>query len=105
MRDYLRTFSLCFEFWKNYRATEPFPEIRFQTTNERGSPDDLPRSEVKQSNPISAHYRPVRTKHKQSFQNQRSTRLTGLSRGWSTLRIDCHKRADFTQRFAHDVGN
>ena len=30
-------------------ATEPFPRIGFQTTNERGSPDDLPRSEVKQS--------------------------------------------------------
>src|SRR5436190_21634697 len=57
MRDYLRTFSLCFEFWKNYRATEPFPGIGFQTTNERRSPDDLPRSEVKQSNPISAQYR------------------------------------------------
>src|SRR2546430_10571581 len=67
MRDYLRTFSLCFEFWKNYRATEPFPGIGFQTTNERRSPDDLPRSEVKQSNPISAHYRPDRGKHKRSF--------------------------------------
>ena len=29
-------------------ATEPFPRIGFQTTNERGSPDDLPRSEVKE---------------------------------------------------------
>src|SRR5438132_13921633 len=67
MRDYLRTFSLCFEFWKNYRSTEPFPGIGFQTTNERRSPDDLPRSEVKQSNPISAHYRPDRAKHKRSF--------------------------------------
>jgi len=33
-------------------ATEPFPWIGFQTTNERGSPDDLPCSEVKQSVPI-----------------------------------------------------
>jgi hypothetical protein len=39
-------FHLCFEFWKNYRPTEPFPGIGFQTTNERRSPDDLPRSEV-----------------------------------------------------------
>jgi hypothetical protein len=38
---------LCFEFWKNYRATEPFPGIGFQTTNERRSPEDLPCSEVK----------------------------------------------------------
>jgi len=36
----------------------------FQTTNERRSPDDLPCSEVKQSNPISAEYRPDRAKHK-----------------------------------------
>src|SRR5438132_9725680 len=67
MRDYLRTFSLCFEFWKNYRATEPFPGIGFQTTNERRSPDDLPRSEVKQSVPISGHYRFHRAKHKRFF--------------------------------------
>src|SRR5947207_15456686 len=67
MRDYLRTFSLCFEFWKNYRATEPFPGIGFQTTNERRPPDDLPCSEVKQSNPISAHYRPDSAKYKRSF--------------------------------------
>src|SRR5438034_6170423 len=57
----------CVLNWKNYRATEPFPGIGFQTTNERRSPDDLPRSEVKQSNPISAHYRPDRSKHKRSF--------------------------------------
>ena len=37
---------------KNYRATEPFPGIGFQTTNEQYSPDDLPSSEVKQRNPI-----------------------------------------------------
>src|SRR5947208_13353493 len=67
MRDYLRTFSLCFEFWKNYRPTEPFPGIGFQTTNERRPPDDLPSSEVNQSNPISAHYRSDSEKHKQSF--------------------------------------
>src|SRR2546423_15179941 len=67
MRDYLRTFSLCFEFWKNYRATEPFPGIGFQTTNERRSPDDLPCSEVKQSNPISANYRADMAKHKRLF--------------------------------------
>src|SRR5262249_61953554 len=63
----LRTVSLCFEFWKNYRATEPFPGIEFQTTNERRSPDDLPCSEVKQSNPISAYYRSDRAKHNRSF--------------------------------------
>jgi hypothetical protein len=49
---------------ENYRATEPFPGIGFQTTNERRSPDDLPRSEVKQSNPISAQHRPDLAKHK-----------------------------------------
>jgi hypothetical protein len=53
-----------FEFWKNYRATEPFPGIGFQTTNERRSPDDLPSSEVKQSNPISAYYRSIPVKDK-----------------------------------------
>jgi hypothetical protein len=37
---------------ENYRATEPFPRIGFQTTNERRSPDDLPCCEVKQRNPI-----------------------------------------------------
>ena len=67
MRDYLRTFSLCFEFGKTTEATEPFPGIGFQTTNERRSPDDLPRSEVRQSNPISAQYRPDRGDHKESF--------------------------------------
>src|SRR5215813_10960323 len=36
----------CVLIWKNYRATEPFPGIGFQTTNERRSPDDLPCSEV-----------------------------------------------------------
>jgi len=39
-------------------ATEPFPGIGFQTTNERRPPDDLPCSEVKQCDPISAYYRP-----------------------------------------------
>src|ERR1041385_5192595 len=39
---------------KNYRPTEPFPGIGFQTTNERRPPDDLPCSEVKQRNPIRA---------------------------------------------------
>src|SRR6266704_4225049 len=48
-------------------ATEPFPGIGFQTTNERRSPDDLPCSEVKQSDPISAQYRPDRAKHKRLF--------------------------------------
>ena len=67
MRDYLRTFSLCFDFGKTTEATEPFPGIGFQTTNERRSPDDLPRSEVKQSNPISAQYRADRGDHKRSF--------------------------------------
>ena len=67
MRGYLRTFSLCFEFGKTTEATEPFPGIGFQTTNERRSPDDLPRSEVKQSNPISGYYRPDRGDHKRSF--------------------------------------
>src|SRR5207248_6097602 len=48
-------------------ATEPFPGIGFQTTNERRSPDDLPCSEVKQSVPIEPHYRPDCTKHNHSF--------------------------------------
>jgi hypothetical protein len=58
---------LCL-IWKNYPATEPFPGIGFQTTNERRSPDDLPRSEVKQCNPITAEYRVDSAKHKRSFQ-------------------------------------
>src|SRR5213078_634106 len=66
-RDYLRTVSLCFDIWKNYRATEPFPGIGFQTTNEPRPPDDLPCSEVKQSNPISTHYRLDCAKHKRLF--------------------------------------
>src|SRR5260370_23297357 len=48
-------------------ATEPFPGIGFQTTNERGSPDDLPCSEVKQSVPIRPRYRPEWVKHIRSF--------------------------------------
>ena len=64
--------------WKNYRPTEPFPGIGFQTTNERRSPDDLPRSEVKQSNPISSDYRPDPAKHKRSFPRQTQQRL-----GWT----------------------
>ena len=53
-----------FWIWKNYRATEPFPGIGFQTTNEQRSPDNLPRSEVKQRNPIGMDYRADRAKHK-----------------------------------------
>src|SRR6266699_5296904 len=75
MRDYLRTFSLCFEFWKNYRSTEPFPGIGFQTTNERRSPDDLPCSEVKQSNPIRAEYRPGWAKRKRLFHSPKRPRI------------------------------
>jgi hypothetical protein len=57
-----------FEFGKTKQATEPFPGIEFQTTNERRSPDDLPCSEVKQSNPIGAQYRADCPEHNRSFQ-------------------------------------
>src|SRR5207249_348908 len=102
MRDYLHTFSLCFEFWKNYRATEPFPGIGFQTTNERRSPDDLPRSEVKQSNPISAHYRPDRGKHKRSFHGAPNR---GLVWTWSCRRrfVFCFRAS--TSELATDFFN
>src|SRR5207248_8798716 len=60
-------------------ATEPFPGIGFQTTNERRSPDNLPCSEVKQSNPVSPDYRPDRAKHNRSFRDQRFAAQTGAS--------------------------
>jgi hypothetical protein len=76
---------LCFDFWKNYRATEPFPGIGFQTTNERRSPDDLPRSEVKQSNPITPDYRPNRAKHNRSFPGNRRLFSLDLSEAWRII--------------------
>ena len=51
-KDCPHAFSLCFKLGKTTELQSRFPEAGFQTTNEPRSRDDLPCSEVKQSNPI-----------------------------------------------------
>jgi len=45
LKERLPTYSFIVIFGANLRATELFPGIGFQITNETNSPDDLPRKE------------------------------------------------------------
>ena len=66
MRDYLRTFSLCFEFGKTTELQSRSRESGFKPPMSDAHLT-IYRAVKLKSNPIRAHYRPNPTKHKGSF--------------------------------------